>query len=300
MERELWPRIYHELREVARATRQEGVHYHPWVIAAVLPWAALHDRSVAWACDPLNWSTTRLRPEEIPSEATMSRRARKTAFAVFLNRVAARLRGDGPPGWELVVDGKPLPVGHCSKDPDAKSGSQGRGYKLHAIWGGGPWPQAWEVTAMRDYEGAVAVRLLRQVRGVGVLLADGNYEAGELYDAAADSGYQLLARPDPGDNGRGHHYQSPHRLLALRWFADGLGWQLYRGRGSIERAFGNAGSFAGGLGPLPAWVRRRGRVERWVWCKLVINAHRILRNRERMQQMQSVGCPGLCCPTPSG
>ena len=286
MERELWPRIYHELREVAWATHQKDVTYQPWVIAAVLLWAALHDRPVAGACDPRNWSTTRRRPETIPSESTMSRRPKRVAFAVFLNRVAERLRGDGPPEWELVIDGKPLPVGHCSKDPDAKSGPQGRGYKLHAIWGSKPWPEAWEVTAMRDYEGAVARRLLTQVHGKGVLLADGNYEASELYDAAAESGYQLLARPDPGDNGLGHHYQSPRRLLALGWFADGPGWGLYRERNSIERSFGNAGSFAGGLGPLPNWVRRLGRVERWVWCKLVINAHRILRNRERMQQMQ--------------
>lgn len=135
---------------------------------------------------------------------------------------------------------------------------------------------------MREYEGAVAGRLLAGVRGKGVLLADGNYEASELYDAAAGSGYQLLARPEPEDNGAGRHYQSPHRRVALRWFADGLGWQLYRGRTAIERAFGNAGAFAGGLGPLPNWVRRLGRVQRWVGCKLVINARRILRNRERL------------------
>src|SRR5436305_1874316 len=238
MERELWPRIYQELRAAARGTAQKYAHYHPWVIAAVLIWAALHDRPVGWACDGRNWSTTRLRPAELPSAATVSRRARRTVFAVFLNRLAERLRGDGPPAWELVVDGKPLPVGHCSKDPDARAGGQGRGYKLHAVWGGRPWPEAWEVTAMRDYEGAAAKRLLTQVRGAGVLLADGNYEASDLYDAAAASGYQLLARPDPHDNGAGHRYQSPHRLLALRWFADGLGWGLYRGRGAVERYFG--------------------------------------------------------------
>jgi Transposase DDE domain len=286
MERELWPRIYHELRAVARVTHQKGVTYQPWVIAAVLLWAALHDRSVAWACDPRNWSTTRLRPEPLPSEATMSRRPKRVVFAVFLNRVAERLKGDGPPAWELTIDGKPLPVGRCSKDPDARAGPLGRGYKLHAVWGDRPWPEAWEVTAMRDYEGAVAERLLAQVRGRGVLLADGNYEASRVYDAAAARGYQLLAPPDDRDTGAGHRYQSPHRLVALRWFADGLGWRLYRERNSIERAFGNAGSFAGGLGPLPNWVRRLGRVTRWVWCKLVINAHRILRNREQMHQMQ--------------
>lgn len=286
MERELWPRIYHELRAAARGTHQRDVTYQPWVIAAVLLWAALHDRPVAWACDPRNWSTTRLRPGPLPSASTMSRRPGRTVFGVFLNRVAARLRGAGPPAWVLMVDGKPLPVGRCSKDPDARSGPLGRGYKLHAVWGDECLPEAWEVTAAREYEGGVAVRLLTQVSGKGVLLADGNYEASDLYDAAAASGYQLLARPDPADNGRGHRYQSPYRRVALGWFADGLGWGLYRARSAIERAFGNAGAFGGGLGPLPNWVRRLGRVSRWVWCKLVINAHRILRNRQRMPQMQ--------------
>jgi hypothetical protein len=281
MERELWPRIYHDLRAVARATHHKGVHHHPWVIAAVLLWAALHDRPVNWACDPLNWATTRLRPAELPSAATVSRRARATAFAVFLNCLSARLKGDGRSSWEVVIDGKPLPVGRCSKDPDAKGTPFGRGYKLHLLLGSGAWPEAWEVTCLREYEGAVARRLFPQLSGWGVVLADGNYEASELYDAAAAAGYLLLARPEPGDNGRGHRYQSPYRAWALRWFADGLGWALYRHRTGIERAFGNAGAFAGGLGPLPNWVRRLGRVRRWVWCKLVINAHRILRNREQ-------------------
>jgi Transposase DDE domain len=286
MERELWPLVYRALRRAAREVTQKYVQYHPWVIAAVLLWAALHDRPVCWACDPRNWSTTRLRPPELPAAATVSRRAARAGFAVFLNHLAARLKGDGPPGWELTVDGKPLPVGHCSKDPDARGTPLGRGYKLHAIWGDRAWPEAWAVTALRDYEGAVAEQLLTQVSGKGVLLADGNYEASRVYDAAAASGYQLLAPPDPGDNGAGHRYQSPHRRVALGWFRDGLGWDLYRERASIERMFGNAGSFGGGLGPLPNWARRQGRVERWVWCKLVINAHRITYRRLQKERLQ--------------
>jgi len=286
MERELWRVVYHRLKWVARRFDQKCVHYQAWRIPAVLLWAALHDRPVCWACDKRNWTTTRLRPGRLPSPSTLSRRARRTSLHLFLTARAARLRGSGPPAWELVVDGKPLPVGHCSKDPDARAGPHGKGYKLHAVWGTRCLPEAWEVTAARDYEGAVAQRLLGQVRGRGVLLADGNYEASRLYDAAAESGYQLLAPPDAQDTGRGHTYQSPHRLVALGWFADGLGWALLRGRGAIERSFGNAGSFACGMQPLPAWVRRLGRVCRWVWCKLAINAARILNRQQRLQQMQ--------------
>jgi hypothetical protein len=286
VERELWPILYHALREVSADDHQKKGQYQPWVIAAVLLWAAIHDRPRSWACREEHWDTTRLRPTEVPSPSTVSRRARRAEVADLLGRLERHLRGDGPPAWTLFVDGKPLPVGRCSKDPDARGTPMGRGYKLHAIWGDRCVPEAWAVTAAGEYEGAVAERLLRRVGGCGLLLGDGNYEASRVYDAAAGSGYQLLAPPDARDTGRGHRYQSPHRLFALRWFADGLGWELLKGRSAIERTFGNAGAFGGGLGPLPSWVRRLGRVTRWVHCKLLINAARITRRRQRIAQMQ--------------
>lgn len=276
MERELWKVVYRKLKWVARYFDQKYVQLQAWRIAAVLLWAALHDRPVSWACDKRNWRTTRLKPGRLPSEATVSRRAQKTAFALFLNALTNELKGTGPPAWELVVDGKPLPVGKCSKDRDAKSNQHGKGYKLHAIWGQKCLPEAWEVTAARENEGAVAVRLLTQVRGKGFVYADGSYEDNRVYDAAGQSGYLLLAHPGTQATGGGHGYQSQYRLLALSFFATGLGWDLYRHRTSIERRFGNAGSFGGGLGPLPNWVRRLGRVTRWVCCKLLINAARII------------------------
>src|SRR5215207_3962489 len=135
MERELWKVVYTKLKWVARYFDQKYVQLQAWRVAAVLLWAALHDRPVSWACDKRNWATTRLRPGRLPSAPTVSRRAKRTAFGLFLNAVAAALRGSGPPAWELVVDGKPLPVGRCSKDRDARAGSHGKGYKLHDIWG---------------------------------------------------------------------------------------------------------------------------------------------------------------------
>lgn len=279
MERELWKVVYTRLKAVARRFDQKYVQLQPWRIAAVLLWAALHDRPVSWACDKRNWTTTRRKPGRLPSEATVSRRARKTSFALFLNALATALRGAGPAAWELVIDGKPLPVGKCSKDPDARPNQHGRGYKLHAIWGRECLPEAWEVTAARENEGAVAVRLLAQVKGRGFAYADGSYEDNRVYDAAGRSGYLLLADPGTQSTGGGHGYQSEYRLAALRLFSDGPGWDLYRHRSSIERAFGNAGAFGGGLEPLPNWVRRLGRVTRWVCCKLFINAARITRKR---------------------
>src|SRR3954463_10930368 len=109
MERELWKVVYRALKKLARRFEQSYVQLHAWRIAAVLLWAALHDRPVRWACDKRNWSTTRLRPGRLPSEATMSRRAKKLSFALFLSAPADELKGAGPPAWELAVAGETLP-----------------------------------------------------------------------------------------------------------------------------------------------------------------------------------------------
>ena len=289
MERELWWRLYRHLRGAARDVDQEYVQHHPRVIAAVLVWAARHDRPLAWACRAGSWRG-RLRPDPLPDPSTVSRRLRRTGFLVFANRLGERLRGAGPPAYFLIADGKPLVVGTHSKDRDARpgrvSGGFARGYRLHALWGDRALPEAWSVTGLSEYEGAEAERLLAQVRGCGYLLADGGYEASRVYDAAAAAGYQLVAPPDGRDTGGGHRYQSRHRLRALGMFADGFGWRLLAGRGAIERRFGNLTAFGGGLSGLPAWVRRLGRVTRWVWAKLAINAARILNREQAPQRLQ--------------
>src|SRR5689334_9224427 len=122
MERELWPLLYHELTAAAADFRQKYVRYHPWAIAAVLLWAALHDRPVSGACQPRPWSTTRLRPARLPDQSTVSRRTRRAAFGLFLNLLTDRLRGPGAPALVLVIDGKPLPIGIRGHDPDARAG----------------------------------------------------------------------------------------------------------------------------------------------------------------------------------
>jgi Transposase DDE domain len=288
MERELWPLLYHELKAAAAEFSQKYVQHPPWVIACVLLWAALHDRTAGWACQPRHWSTTTLRPASLPSASTVSRRRRRAAFGLFLNLLADRLRGPAQPALVLVIDGKPLPIGARGHDPDAKAGGLSRGYKLHALWGLRPLPEAWEVTPLNEHEARVAQRLLGQVAQGGYLLGDGNYDATWLYDAAAARGRQLVARPRRPNAGKGHRRQSPHRLRSIELLqapalpAGEFGRELYGLRGAIERSFGNAASFAGGLGPLPAWVRRRHRVEQWVWAKLIINAARI-RYRERQR-----------------
>jgi Transposase DDE domain len=282
MERELWPPLYRLLQDTARDVRQKYVQHQPWVLVAVLLWAALHDRPVSWACQRRHWSTTTLRPARIPSAATLSRRADGVAVGLFWRELERRLRATGDPALVAAVDGKPLPVGGDSKDPAARfgrgAGCVARGYKLHAVWSTRAVPEAWEVTPLDECEKAVAGRLFGQLGHGGYLLADGNYDASWLYDAADRAGYRLVARCRAAANpGCGKHYQSPHRLRAIELLRGPFGRDLYRLRTRVERSFGNAGSFGGGLGPLPAWVRGPDRVRTWVWAKLILNAARIRR-----------------------
>jgi hypothetical protein len=292
MERELWAELYRIIEDVGRAVRQKYVHHQPAALAAVFFWAAVHDRHPGWACDPRHWPAGTPRPRRLPSASAVSRRIDGVAMGVFLRAVAEAVRGAGSPALVVVVDGKPLLVGGNSKDPDAAfgraAGHVGKGYKLHAAWGDKPLPDSWEVTPLNGCEKAAAVRLLADpavaaAAGPAYGVGDGNFDASKVYDAAAAAGRQWLApcrkaaRP-----GCGKHYQSPHRLAGLALLGTARGRRLYRRRVAIERRFAHLTGFAGGLQPLPAWVRRLGRVRTWVWAKLVINGVRIRRRRRRV------------------
>lgn len=280
MERELWPPLYRLVTEVAASVRQKDVTYQPGVIATVFLWAALHDRPTEWACDRRNWDT-RLRPFALPSPSTMSRRLDDIAVGVVLRHVEDRLREARPPGLVQAIDGKPLVVGGLSHDPDARcghgAGKLAKGYKLGTIWAGRPLPEAWAVTPLNLHEARVAPALIAGARGEGYLLGDNQYDSSELYDIAAAHGLRLVAaRKDPDAGISPGHYQSPHRLSAIDMMNRDFGRDLYGLRVRIEESYGNATSFAGGLSPLPAWVRRGRRMFRWTWAKLLINGVRIV------------------------
>ena len=281
MERELWPPLYRLLQEVAAAVRQKDVTFQPGIVVAVLLWAALHDRPMSWACDERNWDT-QLRPFRLPSPSTMSRRLDDIAVGAVLRAMEDRLReAAGPPGLVEVIDGKPLPVGGLSHDPDARcghgAGKLARGYKLYAIWAGRAMPESWTIVSLNVNEAREAPALIAGARSEGYLLGDCQYDSSELYDAAAEGGLRLVAaRKDPEAGISPGHYQSPHRLSAIDLMRRPFGDELFGLRGRIEASFGNATSFGGGLAPLPAWVRRRHRVLRWVWAKLIINGVRIV------------------------
>jgi hypothetical protein len=279
MERELWPRLYHLVREVGRTLRITDVTYQPHTILLVFFWAALHDRPMCWACVERNWATTTLRPFRLPSPATLSRRLRRVDIAMLMRAVVAAARARGEPQLAAAIDAKPLPVGGASGDPEAgyghAAGVKAKGYKLYAIWGGRPAPEAYRVYPMNISENRVAEEMAPELTGGGYLLGDGEYDANGVFDAVGAAGYQLLAPREDPSAGLGHHYQSPYRLRCLALMQSSFGQEIYQLRGAIERAYGNLTSFGGGLAPLPAWVRHENRVWLWTSAKLVINAMRI-------------------------
>jgi hypothetical protein len=275
MERELWESLCRLAGMLYnRSTR---ALYTDEVILAVYLWAVVHDRPVDWACDASNWPPGLWR-RPLPSQSTMSRRLRKAAFEQLLYDVENALLSLTliHTQWLRVIDAKPVPVGGPSKDADATwgrgAGGTQKGYKLHVIWGGGPLPIAWALAGLNVSERRIALLLVCDLPGEGYLLGDRQYDSAALYDAAAEAGYQLVARRQRDGRALGHRRQSPNRLRSLALLDVPFGRALYRYRRRIEHCFAQLTSFVGGLGPLPFWVRRFHRVRLWIHCKLLINA----------------------------
>lgn len=246
-------------------------------IVLVHLWAALHDRPRNWACCQDNWSGRR-RPKQLPSPSALSRRLRSASVQQLLRRLGQELRAAGPTRLYKVADAKPLPISPYSRDPDAcwgrGAGRMAKGYKLYAIWDDAAFPCAWDVRPMNASEPVVAEEMLPDVAGGGYLLGDAAYDVNRLYDAAAHAGHQLLAPRKRPTGGLGHRNHSPHRLQAIMQLSRPFGETMFKLRDDIERRFGWLSNTAGGLGPLPNWVRRLHRVRNWVHAKLLLHAIR--------------------------
>jgi hypothetical protein len=268
MERELWTAL---CALAARLhNRLTPARYSDEVICSVYWWAVVHDRPTSWACRPENWPAEQVRP--LPSQPTMSRRLRSVAVERLLLDVEQALVALCGTSLVLAIDGKPLPVGRPSKDADAACCRGVKGYKLHAVWGDSPLPTAWAIAPLNVSERRMARTLLADLPGEGYLLGDSHYDVNYLYDAAAGSGYQLLAVQQRPGAALGHRPHSPYRLRGLALLTTAAGKQLYRQRRRIEHRFAQLTSFVGGLAPLPFWVRRFNRVKLWVHSKLLLSA----------------------------
>jgi transposase len=285
MERELWQALY--LLATSLDKRGGRWKYSTAEIVAVYFWAVLHDRPTSWAAQPDEWPMD-LRPEPLPPQSTLSRRLKQADAVELMTAVEQQLVmliGLGQ-HWIHILDGKPLAISPISHDRDAAWGRGARGmqkgYKVHAVWNGGPLFTTWSLAPMNMSEKTVARRMMESMLGGGYLLADSQYDANYLYDAAEKAGFQLVAKKTPGRgrNGLGHRRHSPSRLRSIELLTTQFGAELYRERNSIERQFGVLTSTGGILGPLPAWVRRFHRVRHWVHAKLILNALRWIKTSQ--------------------
>jgi len=281
MESELWKRLYCLLwHEAMLKTARRRRVYSDAFILTVYFWSVLHDRPRCWACRIENWPAS-MAWLNLPSEATLSRRMRGVSVMLLLTALLDHLGALRQPSLLRKIDSKPLPVGGFSKDRDARrgygAGQITRGYKLFCIWGDGIVPDAWTMGPMNLSDPAGATQLIGELSGSGYLVADVTHDSNPLHAVSASRGFQLLApRKQPG-TGLGHQEHQPSRLRAIEMLEgpSPLGQNLYRRRTEIERAFGHASNFGGGLQPLPSWVRRPHRVVPWVATKLLLNALRL-------------------------
>jgi hypothetical protein len=275
MERELWKALY--VLTVRRDKSWGSWRYSTAEIVTVYFWAVVHDRPTAWAANSQAWPDD-LRPLQLPSQSTLSRRLHRPDAVELMTVVEQQLTMLLALGGWLVqrIDGKALPISNVSKDPDAGygpgAGGKQKGYKLHAVWGSGPLPIAWALAPMNASEKRLAAALIPTLPGGGYLLADANYDANPLYEAAEKAGFQLVAKkaPSRGKGGLGHRRQAAGRLRSIELLKTPFGRTLFRQRAAIECRFGTLTSTGGCLGPLPAWVRRFHRVRHWVQSKIIL------------------------------
>jgi len=277
-----WGVLYRMIQRVHRRLPRprRKPRYNDALIVAMYFWSVLHDRPQCWACDRRNYHRPFL-PRRLPSISRFNRRIRSQRCQAIRAAVEALARGE-PAGALQLLDSRPLPVGPCSKDQQAHPGRVyggfARGYRLHACMSADGRFLAWKLTAMNVSEKPVAVELLRQTQPRGLVLADGNFDAGYLYEQAARYGGQLLATPRRGAGG-GHRKLNPHRRVALCLWQSHEHW-IRQQRQAIDRFFGQHSSYGGGLCPLPAWVRTQARVARWVQAKIILYHVRLACRRE--------------------
>jgi hypothetical protein len=186
-------------------------------------------------------------------------------------------------GLVWFIDGKPLPIGGCSKDRQAgygrSAGGKAKGYKLHAIIGKNGDLASWRIAPMNKAERVMAERMLKSTKIAGYVVADGNYDSNALFKTCDDKqNLQLVVRRRNGSkSGLGHRKQTAGRLRSRDILENPdpkFGNELISQRNSIERYFGNLTNWGGGITCLPSWARTYRRVHRWVQAKLLLNGLR--------------------------
>ncbi|TWT45696.1 hypothetical protein RAS1_21250 [Phycisphaerae bacterium RAS1] len=277
MDRDVWRVLTAAARSAARRVpgSDRRMRYCDHLILRMYLWSVWHERPLCWASDPRHYNTL-FRPRQLPSNSQFCRRVGSPRFAALLAAVQDSLvRADA--GVSLsYLDGKPLPVSLCSRDPDARIGwavrGFARGYKLHVWARDDGFVPKFSVRPMNQGEAKVA-RQMATAPCRGAVLADANYDTRKLYQAIGACGAQLftpLKRFSP--NHKRLKTMDPHRRFAIELCADyPEAYQtILDRRARVERILSALTCFGGGLTHLPPWVRRLRRVQRYVSAKIAI------------------------------
>jgi hypothetical protein len=156
---------------------------------------------MVWACDRQHYNGV-FRPRQLLSISQFDRRVASDRISHILQRLHEITGGTLCPTAMQSVDGKALPVGPYSKDPDARVGYAGgkrlgRGYKLHAVVTEDRRITCWCVRPMNEHEVPVAQRMLAAMPADAftersMLLADGNYDTHAFHKDLASRGGALV------------------------------------------------------------------------------------------------------------
>jgi hypothetical protein len=287
VEGQLWRLILAILATVDKRRKRAKQDFSDEDIVKVFYWSVIHDRPISWACQRRNWPLY-LRRQQLPSNTTMSRRLRSASVVALLDALERRVTAPTHPHLYWMIDGKPLAISGCSKDRQAGYGraarSKAKGYKIHAITAVDGSVANWRIAPMNKDERVMAERLLKTTNLAGYIAADANYDSNKLHKVCDARGNRQFVSPRRYGAGRkvGHRAQSPGRLRSIALLENpqpDFGRQLLKDRSAIERHFGNATNWGGGLTHLPPWARTYRRVRRWAQAKLALTALRRTRNK---------------------
>lgn len=278
MDSHVWRRVYSTVRSVDRSVPRTGrsKQFSDVLVVGMYLWSVWHDRPLCWACDRVHYCSL-FRPRRLPSVSQFCKRIKSVRCQRILEKVYESLARNDQQTYTTFLDARPLPVGPCSKDHEAKAGRVyggfARGYKLHELVLDDGRTAVWSLMPLNVSEQVVARSLIDAARPRGVVVADSNYDSGPLYERVARYGGRLLAVPRKSA-GKGHRKQSEERLTSLFLWRR-VGRVMKRRRVHVERVLGNQSSYGGGLGPLPPWVRTLERARRWVGAKLILHHARL-------------------------
>jgi len=292
MDREIWRTVLCAIRRAARRLPKpkRKPKFPDWLIVAMYLWSVWHDRSLKWAADRSHYNSL-FRPRKLPSVSRFGRRIRTARCQRILQQVHEDLSAIALASPLSYIDGKPLTVGACSKDKQAKrgriSGGFAKGYKLH-VWAteDGRIP-LWSVTSLNVGEDPVAKQLARRLPPLqpdSLVLADTNYDDRDLHKIIDVKGSRLLSPL----KGAAEHPVTLRQMGQARREAI-VAWEhhphliryVLRQRDQVERIFSNLVCFGGGLMCLPPFVRGLERVTRWVGGKLILYHARLQIRKKR-------------------